>query len=117
MIKKLMLITATLMATSIWSEVTYLKCERFETEYKSFEVNFVVDTEKGTIKFGVSEQEYWESGTSIGFVTEIGTTRWEWTLDRVSGELMKVVVDAYNPNNKKLVSTEEYKCTRTDPLF
>ena len=116
MIKKLILISAMLMATSVWSEVTYLECERFETEYNRFVVNFVIDTEKGTVKFGVNESEYFEIGTEIRF-TKFGTKRWTWILDRTSGDLDKFIAEVFDPDNSIVTGHEKFTCTRAEALF
>ena len=104
------------MATSVWSQVTYLKCERPENKDKP-PINFVIDTEKGTAKFGVNESEYWEIGTQIRFLTEFGTKRWSWHLNRTSGVLDKFIEEVFDPDDSIVTGHEMFICTRVEVLF
>ena len=105
------------MATSIWSEVTYLNCERLQDGSTKYRVSLVIDTEKGTVLFDDTESEYRQFGTKIGFLTNHVAIRWRWELDRVSGILTMNTDDIRDPDNIKFMYSKEYTCTRTEVLF
>ena len=111
MIKKLILITATLMATSLWSEVVYLACEEKEKNYKT---SLAVDTDTNTVKIGGGEVKYKEYGNTIAFEREGGGDQsFFYSFDRVAGTLQEQTWD----REGVLRFVTDYKCKRTDPLF
>ena len=115
------------MATSVWSQVTYLKCERLENDENKPPINFIIDTEKGTAKWGVNESEYWEIGTEIRFFNKTDLRKLTWYLDRTSGKLNKYTEEVFAPDsnnprdlvldNWKVTDIEEFTCTRAEALF
>ena len=77
----------------------------------------MIDTEKGTVKFGVNESEYFEIGTEIRFFTKFGTKRWTWILDRTSGDLDKFITEVFDPDNSIVTDHEKFTCTERSSIL
>ena len=106
------------MATSVWSEVAYLSCEKIN-EQGTYNLTLVVDTKKQVVTWGGVVSKYWEVGTEIRYVADITNADWLWSLDKISGNLYQEVPESKNFERPRLstLKSDSYTCTRTDPLF